>query len=146
MRTTTAILTIIVLLIIASAVVLLVPAADPLSNADTVYVEIPGMDTGSETISTIQDQLKIVLNERSLEIVEEPTAADVALKITQLDMNLGDVGFSIHQGEITGSAHAVLVATSNTTGKTYTMDLVLETSDGNMSATLKTRKFYEFWK
>lgn len=146
MRTGTAILTILVLLIVTAAVLVLIPAADPLSDANTVYVKLPGIDADSQSLSTVQDQLKIVLNERNLEVVEDPSSADVSLTITQVDLNLGDVGFSVSPGGITGSAQAVLLATSNKTGRTYTMDLVLRARDGRLSATLKTRKFYEFWK
>ncbi len=146
MRARTAIAVIPTVLVVIALVLYLLPAPDPLGNADTVYVELPGTEAGSSDISALQEQLSVVLNDRNLEIVTDRSSADVVLAITEANLNLADVEFSISRGEVSGHAKAVLTATHVDSGRTYTMDLVLRAQDGRLNATLRARKFYEFWK
>ncbi len=146
MKARTAALVFLALLVVAVVVIVVLPASDPLGDAETVYLDLMGREEDSGTAATIQEQLRVVLNERNLQIVADRERADVALAISAIDLNLGDVEFSVSRGELAGQAKAVLKTTDLRTGREHTMDLIVRVRDGRISASLKARKFYEFWK
>ncbi len=139
--------TFLALLVGAVIVVVVLPARDPLRDAETVYVEMPGAEAdGSATSEEIRDALMVVLNNRDLRIVADRRAADVALRIVDINLNFGDVEFSVAGGEVRGKAKAVLEVTDLRTGLDHTMDLIVQLRDGTVRASLEAHRFYEFWK
>ncbi|MFC2083169.1 hypothetical protein ACFLSG_03925 [Candidatus Bipolaricaulota bacterium] len=126
-------------------VILLWPAPDPLAGVDTVAVRI-GDNSPSSQAFDLEEQLNLVLSGRSIQIVSDETSADLVLSLDDFRINLGDIEFSLTEGNLSGKASAVCIVTDVRTGRTHTMDLVVRIKDGDPQATLTGRKFWEFWK
>ncbi|UCF09874.1 MAG: hypothetical protein JSW65_07405 [Candidatus Bipolaricaulota bacterium] len=133
------------LLILALVVVLLWPAPDPLADAQTVYVQLAGVDARGGR-SEVQTGLDIVLDDRNLTLVSDRATADVALEIRDVRVNLADVEISLTEGQVQGRVIAECEVTDLRTGRQYTMDLTVSFANDTVRAGLRGRRFWEFWK
>jgi hypothetical protein len=132
-------------LVAAILVVLLWPAPDPLADVNTVAVRAGGQAADSQVVD-FESELGLVLSGRDIRIVSDESAADVVLSLDDFRVNLGDIEVSLTGGSFRGTASAVCVVTDVSTGATYTMDLVIHIENGDVTAKLIGRKFWEFWK
>lgn len=136
---------IVAVVVVAIVVIVVWPAPDPLADAETVYLQLAGVENepgGNEA----QVGLEIVLGDRDLTIVSDRSAADVALELEDLRVDLAEVEFSFTEGEFRGKARAECRITDLRTAKTYTMDLIVRVEGDEVSADLVGRKFWHFWK
>lgn len=136
---------IVAVVVVAIVVIVVWPAPDPLADAETVYLQLAGVEDepgGNEA----QAGLEIVLGDRDLTIVSDRAAADVALELEDIRVDLAEVEFSFTEGEFRGKARAECRITDLRTEKTYTMDLIVRVEGGDVSADLVGRKFWQFWK
>ncbi len=123
---------------------LLWPAPDPLRDAETVALRF-GAEPASSPLD-VESELQVVLNDRDLRIVSDEQTADVVLAVTDLQLSLGDVQISFADGRVAGRATAVCTVVDQRTGKRYWMDFVIRIKNGELTARLVPRRFWEFWK
>jgi len=131
--------------IIAAAIIVLLPAADPLAGVETVAVRVGNEPAALQGVS-FEDELRVVLGTRDIRIVADEASADVILSLEDFSFNLGDIEISLTDGELRGRASAVCRVTDVETGETYVLDFTLRIRNGTVSAELKPRKFWMFWK
>ena len=130
--------------VVAAVVIVLWPAPDPLAGVETVAVRV-GDRPASDDVD-FESELRVVLGNRDIEIVSDEASADVVLSLTDLRVNLGDIEISLTEGRLSGRASAECILTDVRTGEIHTMDFVLRIENGEISAELIPRKFWEFWK
>jgi len=130
--------------IVAIVILVLLPAPDPLAGVETVAVRV-GDDAPSTAID-FESQLRIALGDRDITIVGDEASADMILRLTDLTVNLGDVEFSLTDGQFRGRASAECRLTDVRTGETHVMDFHIRVENGTVRAELVGRKFWEFWK
>ena len=87
-----------------------------------------------------------MLSGRSIRIVSDESTADLILSLDDFRINLGDIEISLTEGSLRGKASAVCIVTDVRTDETHTMDFVIRFENGDVSAELIGRKFWEFWK
>jgi hypothetical protein len=133
------------LLVLAIVAALTWPAPDPLSDAETVYLQMGRGDPqggGSEA----REGLQVVLDDRDLIVVGDRAAADVALELHDIRLNLGDVEISITDGRVRGRVSAECHVTDLRSGRRHVMDLTVTLDPDRIRASLRGRRFWEFWK
>lgn len=131
--------------VVAIVVIVLWPAPDPLAGVETVAVRV-GDEPAPPGNVDFESELRVVLGNRDIEIVSDEASADAVLSLTDLRVNLGDIEISLTEGRLSGRASAECVLTDVRTGAIHTMDFVLRIENGEASAELVPRKFWEFWK
>jgi len=131
--------------VVAIVVIVLWPAPDPLAGVETVAIRVGDEPTRSGDVD-FESELRVVLGNRDIEIVSDEASADVVLSLTDLRVNLGDIEISLTEGRLSGRASAECVLTDVRTGGVHTMDFTLRIENGEVSAELVPRKFWEFWK
>jgi len=131
--------------VLAVVVIVLWPAPDPLAGIETVAVRVGDEPSRSGDVD-FESELRVVLGNRDIEIVSDEASADVILSLTDLRVNLGDIEISLTEGRLSGRASAECILTDVRTGEIHTMDFVLRIENGEISAELIPRKFWEFWK
>lgn len=133
------------ILIIAAVIIVLMPSADPLAGVETVAVRVGSEPAAPQGIS-FEDELRVILATRDIRIVSDESSADVILSIEDVSFDLGGIVISLTDGELRGRASAVCRVTDLGTGETHVLDFTLRIQDGAVSAKLKPRKFWQFWK
>jgi hypothetical protein len=131
--------------LLALVVILLWPAPDPLAGAQTVYVQLAGVDAGGRR-SEVETGLDVVLDNRNLTLVSDRAAADVALELRDVRVNLADVEISLTEGRVQGRIVAECAVTDLRTGRQHTMDLTVSFGNEAVRASLRGRRFWEFWR
>ena len=132
-------------LIIAAVIIVLLPAADPLAGVETVAIRVGNEPAAPQGVS-FEDELRVVLGTRDIRIVADESLADVILSLEDFSFNLGDIEISLTGGELRGRASAVCRVTDVETGESHVLDFALKIQNGTVSAELKPRKFWVFWK
>ena len=135
----------VVILVAAILVIVLWPAPDPLAGVETVAVRV-GEDSPSSHAFDYEEELGLVLSGRDIRIVSDESTADLVLSLDDFRINLGDIEISLTEGNLRSKASAVCIVTDVRTGATHTMDFVIRFENGDVSAELTGRKFWEFWK
>jgi hypothetical protein len=131
--------------LLALAVILAWPAPNPLADARTVYLQLPGGDPARGRGEAIEG-LRLVLDDRDLVLVDERNEADVALELRDIRVDLGDVEFSLAEGRFSGRVIAECRVTDLDTGQRFVMDLVVRIDGEGVRASLRGRRFWEVWK
>jgi len=132
-----------------AAVVVLWPAPDPLAGAETVYVqwgEPADAPYPSDRRDVLQTGLAVVLDDRLLTLVSEREAADVALEFRDVTVDFGDVEISLRNGSWSGRVSAECRIVDLDTDREHTMDLTIRIDGERVRASLRGRRFWEFWK
>ena len=131
--------------IIAAIIIVLLPAPDPLAGVDTVAIRVGDEPAAPQGVD-FEDELRLVLGDRDIRIVGGEASADVILSLEDFSFNLGDIEISLTEGRLRGRASAVCRVTDVETGETHILDFHLRLEDGEVSAELVPRKFWQFWK
>jgi len=131
--------------VLAVVVIVAWPAPDPLKEADTVYVRFAGSESQGDA-DQAHEGLVFALGTRDLTIVSDPTFADVLLEVQDVRVNLGDIELSLTEGRFQGRMAAECLLTDMSSGKQYTMDLSVRIDSQGVTAELKGRRFWVFWK
>jgi len=134
-----------IVVVAAILVLLLWPAPDPLADVETVAVRV-GNDASSSQAVDFETELGLVLSGRNIRVVSDESAADLVLSLDDFRINLGDIEISLTDGDFRGKASAICIVTDVRTGKTHTMDFVIQIENGDVRAELTGRKIWEFWK
>jgi len=134
-----------VALVAVVLVIVLWPAPDPLANVDAVAVRVGHGAAASEAFD-FEAELGVVLSGRNIRVVSDEASADLVLSLDNFSFNLGDIQISLTDGNFQGKASAVCVVTDVRTGKTHTMDFMIQVENGHVRAELVGRKFWQFWK
>jgi len=132
------------LLAAAAVGVFLWPASDPLAGVERVAIRSSDWPTSGGI--DWDGELRVVLGDRDIRIVSDPSTADVILELTEFALRLADVELSVRRGAIRGRASAVCTLTDVKTGEVHVMDFVVTVEDGVVRADLVPRRFWEFWK
>ena len=132
-------------LIIVAVIIVLLPATDPLAGVETVAVRVGNEPAAPQGVS-FEDELRVVLGARDIRIVADESLADVILLLEDFSFSLGDIEISLTGGELRGRASAVCRVTDVETGESHVLDFALKIQNGTVSAELKPRKFWVFWK
>ena len=130
----------------AILVLLLWPTPDPLGGVDTVAIRVGSNDAMPSQAVDFETELGLVLSGRNIRVVPDKSAADLVLSLDDFRVNLGDIEISLTEGTLRGKASAICVVTDVRTGKTHTMDFVVQIENGDVRAELVGRKVWEFWK
>lgn len=135
------------LVIFAAALLVLFvwPAPDPLANVGTVAIRV-GSEASSSEAFDFETELALVLSGRDIRVVSDESTADLVLSLDDFRVNLGDIEISLTEGSFRGKASAICIVTDVSTGKTHTMDFVIQVENGDVRAELVGRRFWEFWK
>ena len=133
------------MIVVAVVVIVLLPAPDPLADADTIFIRFAGAEDPGNT-EPAEQGLGIVLGEKNLTIVSDPAAADVLLEVQDVRVNLGDIEFALSEGRLEGRLAAECLVTDMISGRKYTMDLSVRFDSQGIAAELVARKFWMFWK
>ena len=126
-------------------VLLLWPAPDPLADVETVAVRVGNGASSSQAVD-FETELGLVLSGRNIRVVPDESSADLVLSLDDFRINLGDIEISLTDGDLRGKASAICIVTDIRTGKTHTMDFVIQIENGDVRAELIGRKIWEFWK
>jgi hypothetical protein len=136
---------ILVVFVAALLVLFLWPAPDPLANVDTVAIRV-GNDGSSSERFDFETELGLVLSGRDIRVVSDEATADLVLSLDDFRVNLGDIEISLTEGSFRGKASAICIVTDVSTGKTHTMDFVIQIENGDVHAELVGRRIWEVWK
>ncbi len=131
-------------LLVAAAIVLAWPPADPLAGVQTVALR--GTSEPATAPIDVETELKVVLNHRDVRIIADEQSADVVLAITHARFDFGNLQLELAGGKLTGRATAVCRVVDVKTKRAYVMDLIVTLRNGEVSARLVSRRFWEFWK
>jgi len=127
------------------AAVLLWPPRDPLAGVESVAIRVGDVPPRQSDVQ-FTEELGIVLDDRDIRIVSDESSADVVLTLDDFRVNLGDIEISLTEGSIRGSASAQCTLTDLETGAVHVMDFRLVFENGEARASLRARRFWQFWK
>lgn len=133
-----------VIAVLVIAVILLWPPHDPLADANTVAVRVGDTPPQSRQVDYL-GELRVALRGRNLRIVADESTADVVLSLSEFRIDLGDIEFSLTDGNLSGHARAICVVTDVQTGRQHTMDFVIRFERGGVHAELVPRRFWQTW-
>ncbi len=131
----------------AVLVLVLWPAPDPLWQASSVALDFGETPTDPAGQAWITAGLALSLETRTgrrITVGTDPTQADCLLVVRSIRLHQGQLRWE-DQG-LWGKAEATCQVVEVASGRKVTYDLVLELRNGELRATLRPRKFWEFWK
>lgn len=120
---------------IAAGIVLVWPAPDPLQGVETVAIATPSGETTPLLPPEVFDGLEIVLNDRQIRIVSDPSQADAVLTLVPEEVTVRI------RSETGLEARARFLLTKD--GRRYRLDLVVTLNEQGLTARLVTRRFWE---
>jgi len=122
----------------AAAVFLIWPASDPLANVDAVTVR-----STETTITVAEQELRILLTERDIQIVPLTAQADAAIEVTDVRLNRLEEQTREdppEDGADTAVVSAVCTVTNLRTGRARLMDFTLHFDGERVEARLVPRR------
>lgn len=119
---------------IAAGIVFLWPAPDPLQGVESVAIATPSGET-AKLPPEILDGLEIVLNDRQIRIVSDPSQADAVITLVPEEVTVRI------RSETGLEARARFLLTKDE--KRYKLDLVVTLNEQGLTARLVTKRFWE---
>lgn len=124
---------------LAAGVFMIWPASDPLANVDSVIIR-----SAETTITVAEQELRILLRERGIEIVPLAAQADASIEVTDVRLNrLTDDGLRTSTEGVVGDTavvSAVCRVTNLRTGRVRLMDFTLHDDGERVEAQLLPRR------
>ena len=124
---------------LAAAVFLIWPASDPLANASSVIIR-----STETTITVAEQELRILLNDRGIEIVALASQADASIEVTDVRLHpmRDDDQQDPTEGDLADTAvvSAVCRVTNLRTGRVKSMDFTLHFDGERVEARLVPRR------
>ncbi|MBN1859651.1 hypothetical protein JW848_10695 [Candidatus Bipolaricaulota bacterium] len=123
----------------AAAVFLIWPASDPLAGVDAVILRSTGT-----TITVAEQELRILLSERNIDVVPIAAQADATIEVTDVHLNrieaLNPQSTNEAEAADTTVVSAVCLVTHLRTGKVSRMDFTLRLDGERVEAKLVPRR------
>lgn len=132
------------MLAVGLVVALVWPAPNPFTDAQTVAIRSSSSSSASSI--NFREELQLVLSGRDLRIVSDESAADLVVTLDEVRVSLGSVEVTLSDGDLRGRASAVCIVTDVRSGRTYTMDFLVRFDTKGVHASLRGRRFWQFWK